>query len=149
MAKSRGVETDGHGIDGEVATVLIVLETAVFYNGLTTVALVGFLSGAHKFVFNVPVFKHSGTKGFENRNLQTSQLSSHFCSQLYAASYYLYVDVGTGAFQKQVPDVSTYDIGGKIIFVGNFCDDFKDGVVEVFLHPVLLLCILMESGGQI
>src|SRR5690554_7577875 len=49
----RSVETDGHGVDGEVATVLIVLETAVFYNGLTTVALVGFLSGAHKFVLDV------------------------------------------------------------------------------------------------
>src|SRR5690554_7117049 len=70
----RSVETDGHGVDGEVATVLIVLETAVFYNGLTTVALVGFLSGAHKFVLDVSVFKHGGAKGFENRHFQTAQV---------------------------------------------------------------------------
>ena len=57
------VQTDGHGVDGEVATVLVVLKGAVFHHGLAAVAVVRLTAGAHKLNLNASVTDHGSAKG--------------------------------------------------------------------------------------
>ena len=48
FAKAIFVQTDGHRVDGKVATVLIVLQRTILDNGFTGVVTVALLASAHK-----------------------------------------------------------------------------------------------------
>ncbi len=48
LAKAAPVQADGHCIDGEVATVLVVFQRAVLHHRLARVVAVAFLAGSHE-----------------------------------------------------------------------------------------------------
>ena len=48
LAEAFFVQTDSHCVDGEIASVLVVFECSVFYNGLSRVVAVAFFSCPYK-----------------------------------------------------------------------------------------------------
>ena len=48
------VEANGHGVDGEVAAVLVIFQRAVFHDGLSGVMPIAFFPGSHKFHLSIP-----------------------------------------------------------------------------------------------
>ena len=56
------VEADGHGVDGEVAPVLVVLQSAVLNHGLAAVAVVRLAPRAHKLDLDAFVTDHGGAE---------------------------------------------------------------------------------------
>ena len=51
LSQVAGVETDGKGVDGEIAAALIVVERAVFYNRLARIVGIALFACPHKFDF--------------------------------------------------------------------------------------------------
>jgi len=57
------VETDSHGIDGEVTAVLVVFQCAVLHYRIARFAVVAFLSRSHEFHFDGSFFHFIDRKG--------------------------------------------------------------------------------------
>ena len=51
FAKSICIQANRYGVDGEITAVLVVLQCAVFYNGLSAVTIITFTACANKFNF--------------------------------------------------------------------------------------------------
>ena len=76
------VEADGHGVDGEIAAVLVVFEGAVFHEGLAAVTVVRLATGAHKLNLNAFVTDHRRAEGaIVFRLLVARQVGSHLLGQ--------------------------------------------------------------------
>ncbi len=63
------VETDSHGVDGEVAAVLVILEGTVLHMGLAAVVTVAFLACSHKLHLKRTAFDLGRAKVAEHRQV--------------------------------------------------------------------------------
>ena len=137
------VERYGHGVDGEVAPVLVVLEGAVLHNGFAAFTAVAFASSADK--FDLPegvalaVVERGGAVVFEYNHLDigVDGLGSGLC-QVDAVAQTDDVDVGAGALEEVVAYHSAHGKGLNAHGVGGLAYDAVDGVVENKVHGVAL-----------
>ena len=109
------VQTDGHRIDGEVATVLVIFQSTVLHDGLTRVMTVALLAGTDELhlVFHTFLTKlHLRcTEIPEDREvgLASEHLFQFFCHRDATADNH-HVDIVGRPFQKDVPHVSAHDV---------------------------------------
>ena len=67
LAEAVMVEADGKGVDGEIASVLVVFQRSVLDMRLAAVVAVGFLARTHKFYLEVAVLHLCGAEVAEYR----------------------------------------------------------------------------------
>ena len=113
------LEGEGHGVDGEIPSQLIVLDGAVLDYGIARFAAVGLFPGSHE--FNLVSFEaeHGCAEVLEIRYVLAGFLSYGPC-EIYPASFDDYVDIVAGASEEAVPDISAYGECAHIPFAGDF-----------------------------
>ena len=105
------VQADGHCVDGEIAAALIIIEGAVFHNGVTALAMIRLTAGTHKFQFPLAGLDLCCTIGAEYRKMSPfAQVACHSLCYLDAAADGHKVHVVAGAFQEDVPDVTAHNV---------------------------------------
>ena len=131
--ETLAIQTDGHGIDGEVTTVLVVFQGSVFNNRLAGIVAVALFPCPHELHLILPTLLtelHLGsTKIFENR--QVGFLTYHplqFCCYGNAAAYDHHVNIVGGTFQKDISHIATNNIALQTQTVCSLTD-----LVENFL----------------
>lgn len=72
LAEAVAIEAHCHGVDGEVATVLVVFEGTVFHVGLPTVMAIALLAGAHKLHLQSAAFHLRRAEVAEHRQVGSS-----------------------------------------------------------------------------
>src|SRR5690606_31874665 len=134
LAKMGPVQSDGHGVDGEIPSFLIVIQAAVFYNGFAGIISVGFLPRADEFDLQVFITEHGGAEVFENRHLAAG-LFADFPGEFDAIAHNEDVHVFRRTFEKQVPDKATYYVNFLPGLRSRFCNKSKYRMCKVVLHP--------------
>ena len=115
FAEAVFVQADGHRIDGEVATVLVVLKCAVFDDGLTGITAVTLLTRSHKLHFYLlallVVFHLSGAEILKNREMRLApQHAFQLLRHHYAATHDHHVDIVGRAFEENVAHIATHHV---------------------------------------
>ena len=105
-----------HGVDGEVAAILVVLQGAVFHNGFPAVKPVALPSGPHKLYLPVDVVvvidKGGGAEVFEYRHFDAGiDGAGGSTCQVDAVPHAYDVDVGAVALQEVVAHHPPHGIG--------------------------------------
>ena len=115
FAETVFIQTDGHRIDGEVAAVLIVLQSTILHDGFTRIVAVTLLAGAYELhlVFNAFLTKLHlrRTEIPENREMSLApQHLFQFLRHRDAAADNHHVDIVGRPFQEDIPHVAAHDI---------------------------------------
>ena len=134
LAKAVVVQTDGHGVDGEVATVLVVGQGAVFYDWFTRVVAVALATSTDKFKFYIFAHLHlCRTEVLENGEVSlASESFFHLFGQSDATAHNNHVDVVRRSFEKDVAHVATHHITFEPQMVGSIAYQMKDIIIEYF-----------------
>ena len=115
FTKTCFVQTDGHRVDGEVATILIVLQRTILYDRFARVVTVALLASPHKLhlVFHAlltefhlgrtKVLKHTKMRFLTHHALQ-------FLSHLDATANHNDINIVRWAFQEYVSYISSHHI---------------------------------------
>ena len=105
------VQAHCHGIDREIAPVLVILQGAVLYYRLAAVMAVRLFTGTDKFHFRVMVFNLCRTEVFKNRNVcPTSQLPAEGLCHFNSAPYYDYIYILRGTLQEYISYITSYNV---------------------------------------
>ena len=111
LAKTLRVETYGHGVDGKVTAVLVILKSAVLYDWITRLTVIGFLAGTYKLNLQIPFLDLCCSKILEQAHMgSASESTAVSLSHLKATAYNYNVNILTGAFQKEVTYISSHNI---------------------------------------
>lgn len=126
FAEAVVVEADGKGVDGEIASVLVVFQRSVLDMRLAAVVAVAFLARTHKFYLEVAVLHLCGAEVAEYRQMRlASQLALEFFGHTDAASHDHHVDVIGSPLQKQVAHVSAHHIALHVQVVCHAADGLE------------------------
>jgi len=124
------METDGQGVDGEVATELVVFQAAVFHDGFAGVLAVGFPSGAHEFYLEIFVFQLGRPKILKDMYLDLfAQAGGNGFGQLDTTAHRHHIDIFGGTTQEQIAHIATNDVAGKVFVASHLGDDRENRVV--------------------
>ena len=138
------VETYRHGVDGEVAPVLVILQRTVLHDGLAAFPSVALAPCAHKLHLTELAFHLRGAEIPEHGQVGLSSHGLfHSLSHLYPVSHNDNVDVIGGAVEEDIPYISSHHIALHAHVVGHTGDGMKQFLVEqlcqfgigVILHP--------------
>ena len=111
FAKTVLVQADRHSIDGEVATVLVILQGSILYNRLARITVVTLLSCSHELYFCILILNLCGSEISEHRKMcLLAQLLLEGRSHLNSAPHHHDIDVIGRALQEEVAHISTYYI---------------------------------------
>ena len=140
VAKISFVQTNGQCINGEIASILIVFQTAILYGGLARIVAIGLLAGPYKFHFQIAVFDHCGTKTLKNGNAgYRVQFSSNPLRQFYSTAYTNDIDVFGSSGQQAITHITTHHIGRNLHFCSCLTNDLQDlafGILYLKNHYV-------------
>ena len=131
FAKAVFVETDGHGIDGEVAPVLVVIERAVLHDRFPAVVTVTLFPGAHELHLHIFILDLRRPEIAEYG--EVSPFPKAFLERfghLDAAPYDHHIDIVGRPLKEDVPDVSSHHIAFHSEAVGHFGDAVENILVE-------------------
>ena len=129
------VQTDSHRIDGEVATVLVILQRTVLNDGLTRVVTITLLTGTHE----LHLVLHTFLKEF---HLRRSEVAEHaqmgflahyplqFLSHRDTTAHHHHVDIVGGALQEDVTHIAAHHIAGHTQLVGGLADLMENLLVQ-------------------
>ena len=111
LAATGRVQANGHGVDGEIATVLVVLEGAVLHHRLARVVAVAFLARTDELDFLMAVLHLRRTEVAEHRKVGTAaKPGGKRLGHAYAAADNHDVNVVGRALQKQVAYVTAHQV---------------------------------------
>ena len=131
FAEALAVQTDGHGVDREVAALLVILQRAVLHDGLARIVAVALLASPHELHFLPVPVDLSGAEVAEHTHVRpTSHALCHSLSHGDAASDDHHIDVLRRAFQEEIADVAANDIGVHPHFVCHFANEVKDAGIQ-------------------
>ena len=123
------VEADGQGIDGEVASVLVVLQRAVFDDGLARVVRIGFAACAHELHFERAALHLGRAEVAKHRHMRLlAQFLPECLGHRDAAAHDDDVDVLRGTFEEEVAHVSAHGVALQSQLVGRLGDFVKMGL---------------------
>ena len=131
LAKRVGVQADGHGVDGEVPTVLVVFQRAIFDDGFSAASRVAFFPRPHEFHLVVARLEHGRAEVLEDVDLANAHGLGGGTCQFDAAAFGHDVDVLAGPVQQKVADKSANHERTLSALVGEFSNPLEDGVGEV------------------
>ncbi len=139
LAESVAVEGYGHCVDGEVAAVLVVLQGAVFHDGLAAVAAVALAAGADKFYLPqgvaLAINEGCGAEVFEYRDVDVGiDGTGSGLGKFDAVAEADDVDVGAGTVEEVIAYHAAHGIGLHTEGVGSGAYNAVDGVVEDEVH---------------
>ena len=120
FAETGLVEAYRHGVYGEVAAVLVVLQRAVLHYRLARVVAVALLPGAYKLHFHVLILHLGGAEITEyGQPCPLAELLFKRLGNANAAAYHHHVDIVRRPFEEQVAHVSAYDVAFEAQRVGH------------------------------
>ena len=143
FAPAVAVQTQGQGVDGEVAPVLVVLQGSVLDYRLARVVAVRLLAGADELDFEIfapVVILHLGrTEVAEGREMGPfAQPGGERLGQFDAAAQGDDVDVFGGAVQKDVAHIAADDEAGAVHRVGHLADEVEYGLIEMIENKLIV-----------
>ena len=140
------VQADGHGVNGEIAAFLVIVQSAIFHNGIAALAVIGLSPCPDKFQFPLAGLDLGRAVGAENSQVGTlAQTVSHSPSHLDAAAHCHKIHIVAGPFKENVPDISTNDIALAVQLIGDTSHQFHYWQIDVFgyyltvNHHILLI----------
>ena len=126
------VQADCHRVDGEVAAFLVVIEGAVFHDGIAALAVIGLAAGAHKLQLPLARLDLGGAVGAEHCQMGAlADASGNGFGDLDAATHGDEVHVVAGAFQEDIPHISAHDVALAVQLVGDFAHQLHHGPIHV------------------
>ena len=108
FTKSVFVQTDSHGIDGEIAPVLIIFQGTVFHNRLSGIMVITLLTGTDKLHFHIIILHLSCSEISEHRKMRL--LSKYFFqsrSHLDTAAHNNDINIIGRSLQEKITHIST------------------------------------------
>ncbi len=133
LAESAGVDTQRHGIDGEIAARQVIVKSAVLHNRLAAVAVVRLLSGSYEFQLEGALFHLRGAEILIYGQM-AAQLARHGPGHLYARTYRHEVDIFRFAAKHKVAHISSHHVAFAAERVGGSAHRVKHRFVNFFLH---------------
>ena len=128
FAETVLVQADGHRIDGEVAAALVVVQGAVFDNGVAALAMIGLAACPDKFQLPLARLYLCRPVGAEYRQMGAfSQATGNGASDLDTAADGHKVHVVAGTLQEDVPNVSPHNVAFAAESVGCISYQSHDG----------------------
>ena len=127
------VEADGQGVDGKIASLLVVVKGAVFHNGLARIAAIRLLSRAHHLNFGVVIAKTGRAKVLELGNggqnaLFLCNVRTNLPGKFQAVAHHHAVYVGRGTVEQQVAHIAAHHIHFGMVRLGRLAQTLKNGM---------------------
>ena len=123
LSEAAAVQADSHRIDGEVATVLVVLERAVLDDGFARVVAVALLPRTYELDLHIAHFHLCCAEVLEDRKVSTMpQGALQFLGDLDAAAHDDDVDIVGRALEENVAHVASHDVAFHPQTVGHTTD---------------------------
>ena len=133
LAEPALIQADGKCIDGKITTVLIILQCAVFHDGLARIVAVALTASAHKLHLHLSHLHLGGAEIAENRKVGLSpQLFLQAASHIDAAAHDHHVDVFRWPFQEDIANEAAHDIAFYSQFVGRIGNQMEYVFIEYF-----------------
>ena len=131
LAVACAVEANGQCIDGEVASVEVVIQCAVLDDGLAAASGVAFASRPYELHLLSLVLELCRAKVAEHADVcSASQPCSQLLGHTYAGAYHQAIDVLGRPLQVEVSHISAYHIAFHAQTVGRLAYLVEDGSVE-------------------
>ena len=133
LAERIRLQRERHGVDGEIAALLVVLQGAVFHYRLARFAPVGLFPGAHEFDFIAFVVQHRGAEVFEIGHIRMRPLAHGAC-ELDSAAFHDYVYIAGRAAEEAVAHIASDHEGTHLPLGGDFADEAEDLAIQILRH---------------
>ena len=123
------VQTDGQSIDGEVTTVLIILQGAGLDNGFAGILPIRLFPGTDELHLHIAPFHLGGTEVLEDSQSAALPSLVESLRHLDAATDHHHVNIVRGTLQEDITDKSAYHITLHTLLVRNLGNQLEYFIV--------------------
>ena len=123
------LQAESHGVDGEVAALLVFFQRAVFHDGLARRGAVRLAACSHELHFHAVAVQHGGAEILEHGDFDAESVG-YGLGQGDAAALHYDVDVVAGPLQEEIAHVAPDDESTYALLARGLRHDVEDSAVQ-------------------